>query len=188
MNTRETILAAALQILEEGGSDQLSTRAVCTAAKVTAPTLYHHFGSADGLLSAAMSSVAEAFLASKRSAVTSDDPATALCEGWDDYVRFAASRPRLYAAVMARILGGATIEAAEEGHAELTRRVRALADQNALMIPADQAIALVWASANAAALLYVSALMRDLAPPSDQIIAALRDTALAALYNPRSDH
>jgi hypothetical protein len=36
-------------------------------------------------------------------------------EGWDDYVRFSAERPRLYAAMMARVLRGAAIPAVVAG-------------------------------------------------------------------------
>jgi hypothetical protein len=54
------------------------------------------------------------FLESKKTAVKSPDPVTALREGWDDYVRFAAPRPRLYGAMMSRVLNGARIPAAEE--------------------------------------------------------------------------
>src|SRR5580704_18320781 len=111
MNTRATLLAAALKVLEDEGEAQFSTRAVCALANVTAPTLYHHFGSADGLLSAAMTEAFGQFLASKKAAVQSSDPETALRQGWDDYVRFAAARPRLYAAMMSRILKGGHIPA-----------------------------------------------------------------------------
>lgn len=83
----------ALKVLENEGEAQFSTPAVCVLAHVTAPTLYHHYGSADGLLSAAMTAAFAQFLASKKAAVQSSDPITALREGWDDYVRFAAARP-----------------------------------------------------------------------------------------------
>ena len=54
MDTRDALVAAALTVLERDGEGQFSTRAVCAIANVTAPTLYHHFGNANGLLSAAM--------------------------------------------------------------------------------------------------------------------------------------
>jgi AcrR family transcriptional regulator len=181
VNTRETILAAALRILEEGGSEHFSTRAVCARAGVTAPTLYHQFGSADGLLSAAMVAVLEEFLASKRAAVRSADPETALREGWDDYVRFASARPRLFAATFARLLGGARIAAAEEGQAELRRLVQAVQDEGRLALSVEAAVDLVWASASAAALLSVMALLRDAPPPEAEAIVALREAAMAAL-------
>ena len=69
MSMRETLLAAALKVLEEGGEAQFSTRAVCAVAKVSAPTLYHHYGSADGLLSAAMTEAFSQFLQSKQAAI-----------------------------------------------------------------------------------------------------------------------
>jgi len=68
VNTRETLVAAALKVLEQDGEAQFSTRAVCAIANVTAPTLYHHFGNADGLLSAAMAEVFVQFLESKKAA------------------------------------------------------------------------------------------------------------------------
>ena len=92
MDTRDTLLNAALKVLEEEGEEQFSTRRICAIAKVTAPTLYHHFGNADGLLSAAMAEAFAQFLASKKAATQSANPVTALREGWDDYVRFAAAR------------------------------------------------------------------------------------------------
>ena len=117
MDTRTALLAAALKVLEEAGEAQFSTRSVCAIANVTAPTLYHHYGSADGLLSAAIAEAFAQFLESKRAAVQSADPVIALREGWDDYVRFAAARPRLYVAMISRVLGGATIPAAEQAGA-----------------------------------------------------------------------
>ena len=54
MDTRQNACGLALKILEQEGDAQFSTRAVCAIANVTAPTLYHHFGSADGLVSAAV--------------------------------------------------------------------------------------------------------------------------------------
>ncbi len=113
MDTRETLVAAALAILEEEGAAQFSTRAVCAIANVTAPTLYHHFGSADGLLSAAVAEAFRQFLENKKLAKHSSNPAIALRQGWDNYVRFAAERPRLYAAMIGRVLLGATIPAAD---------------------------------------------------------------------------
>lgn len=181
MSTRDTILAAALQVLEEGGASQFSTRTVCGLAKVTAPTLYHHFGSADGLLSAAMAEGFRQFLLSKRAAIQSSDPATALREGWDDYVRFAAARPRLFAAVMGRLLDGAEIAAAAEGQASLTGLVTALSETGHLTLPADTAADLVWASANAAAMLHITAHNRNAPPPTAETITTIRDAAFSAL-------
>ena len=132
MNTHDILLDAALKVLEEDGEAQFSTRKVCAIANVTAPTLYHHYGSADGLLSAAMAEAFGQFLESKKAVVRSADPVAVLREGWNDYVRFAATRPRLYAAMMSRVLDGADIPAAEQAFALLLARIAAIAAKGRL--------------------------------------------------------
>jgi AcrR family transcriptional regulator len=181
MNTRATLLAAALKVLEDEGEAQFSTRAVCALANVTAPTLYHHYGSADGLLSAAMTAAFSQFLESKKAAVQSADPVTALREGWDDYVRFAAARPRLYAAMMSRVLNGAQIPAAEQAFALLIERVSAIAAQGRLALAVAAAADLLWASANAASLLYVTAQLRKTSMPGPLVLKDIRESAIHAI-------
>lgn len=184
MSTRETLLSAALKVLEEGGEAQFSTRAVCAMAKVTAPTLYHHYGSADGLLSAAMTEAFAQFLQSKQAAIQSDDPETALRQGWDDYVHFAAARPRLYAAMIGRVLQGARIPAAEQAFALLIRHIQAVAGEGRLAVPAQAAADLMWSSVNAASLLHVTARLRDAQPPAPAVVASIREHALQAVFLP----
>lgn len=186
MDTRAALLTAALKVLEDEGEAQFSTRAVCALAKVTAPTLYHHYGSADGLLSAAMTEAFSQFLESKKAAVKSRDPVTALREGWDDYVRFAAARPRLYAAMMSRVLSGAQIPAAEEAFALLIERVAPIAADGRLALAVAAAADLLWASANAASLLYVTAQLRKTAMPTRAVLRNIRENALRAILTTQS--
>jgi AcrR family transcriptional regulator len=184
MDTRATLLAAALKVLEEEGEARFSTRAVCAIANVTAPTLYHHYRSADGLLSAAMAEAFAQFLESKKTAVQSLDPVTALREGWDDYVRFAAARPRLYAAMMSRILKGGQIPAAEQAFALLVQRIAAVAAEGRLACTVEAAADLGWASANAASLLHVTAELRKTAPPTSAVLEDIRESAMQSILNP----
>jgi AcrR family transcriptional regulator len=186
MDTRETLVAAALKVLEQEGETQFSTRAVCAIADVTAPTLYHHFGNADGLLSAAITEAFAQFLQSKKAAVQSLAPATALGQGWDNYVHFAAARPRLYAAMMGRILKGGHIPAAEQGFALLKSNIEAIAAEDRLAVTVEAAVDLVWATATAAALLHLTAQLRKETPPDPTVIDRLRDQAMQALLTPRS--
>jgi AcrR family transcriptional regulator len=186
MNTRETLLVAALKVLENEGEAQFSTRAVCALANVTAPTLYHHYGSADGLLSAAMTEAFSQFLESKKAAVQSPDPVKALREGWDDYVRFAAARPRLYAAMMSRVLNGAQIPAAEQAFALLIERITAIAADGRLALAIPAAADLLWASANAASLLYVTAQLRSTAMPTALVLKGIRENAMQAILTTKS--
>ncbi|WP_448115974.1 TetR/AcrR family transcriptional regulator [Mesorhizobium amorphae] len=179
-------MAAALKILEEEGEDQFSTRNVCAIANVTAPTLYHHYGSADGLLSAAIAEAFAQFLESKKAAVQSSDPVTALREGWDDYVRFAAARPRLYAVMMGRVLKGGQMPAAEEAYALLIERIAAIAAESRLALAVEVAADLIWASANAASLLHVTARLRKTPPPTAAVVESIRENAMQAILNSHS--
>jgi len=186
MDTRATLLTAALKVLEDEGEAQFSTRAVCALANVTAPTLYHHYGCADGLLSAAMAEAFSQFLDSKKAAVKSTEPITALREGWDDYVRFAASRPRLYAAMLSRVLQGAQIPAAQQGFALLNERIAAIEAHGRLAVTVAVAADLMWASANAASMLYVTAQLRNTAPPTTDVLEGIRESAVGAILTPES--
>jgi AcrR family transcriptional regulator len=186
MSTRDILLAAALKVLEEEGEAQFSTRAVCALANVTAPTLYHHYGSADGLLSAAMTEAFSQFLESKKAAVQSPDPLTALRGGWDDYVRFAAARPRLYAAMMSRVLNGAQMPAAEQAFALLIERITAIATNGRLALAVAAAADLVWASANAASMLHVTAELRKTAMPTPVVLKDIRENAMRVILKPKT--
>ena len=187
MDTRVALLAAALKVLEDEGEAQFSTRAVCALAKVTAPTLYHHYGSADGLLSAAMAEAFSQFLDSKKAAVKSTDPVTALREGWDDYVRFAAARPRLYAAMMSRVLQGAQLPAAQQAFTLLIERIATIEAQGRLALTVMAAADLMWASANAASLLYVTAQLHNTAPPTTDVLEDIRENAVGTILTPESE-
>lgn len=186
MDTRSTLLAAALKLLEEEGEAQFSTRSVCAIANVTAPTLYHHYGSADGLLSAAIAEAFAQFLESKRAAVQSADPVIAIREGWDDYVHFAAARPRLYAAMISRVLDGATISAAKQAFALLIERIAAIESRGRLALTVEAAADLMWASANAASLLHVTAQLREAPPPSSAVLEQTRENAMRTILTSES--
>jgi AcrR family transcriptional regulator len=185
MDTRESLIAAALKVLEEQGEATFSTRAVQDIAKVSAPTLYHHFGNADGILSAALAEAFAQFLQSKQQAAKkSADPVTALVLGWDDYVQFAAARPRLYAAMLSRVLQGGQIPAAEQAFQLLLDQLQAIAAQGRLAIKVEAAADRMWASANAASLLHVMARLRKVSPPSRAVLKDLRESALKSILSP----
>jgi AcrR family transcriptional regulator len=184
MDTRESLIAAALTVLEEEGEATFSTRAVLAIAKVSAPTLYHHFGNADGILSAALAEAFTQFLQSKQAVEQSADPITKLVDGWDDYVRFAAARPRLYAAMLSRVLQGGQIPAAEQSFYLLLEQLRAVEAQGRLAMPVEAAADRMWASANAASLLHVTARLRKAPPPGEAVLTDLRESALKSILSP----
>jgi AcrR family transcriptional regulator len=178
MDTKDRLAAVALAVIEADGVAGFSTRAVCDRARVSAPTLYHHFRDADDVISAAVSLGFEQFLARKKAQLRTPDPVTDVMSGWDDYVDFARERPRLYAAMSARTMEGRNIAAARASRGHLEAKLQRLAEARPLGLEVPELADLIWATAHGAALLCVTAAPRA---PSREAIAALRDAALAAL-------
>ncbi len=54
MNTREKILISAVELFAARGFDAVGVQEVATKSGITKPTLYHYFGSKNGLLKAVM--------------------------------------------------------------------------------------------------------------------------------------
>lgn len=178
MDTKTRLTRIALAVIEAEGLAGFSTRAVCDRADVTAPTLYHHFGDADGLVSAAVSLGYEQFLERKKAQARTRDPVADVMAGWDDYVAFAQERPRLYAAMTARVMEGRRIAAARESRLHLEAKLQRLAEARPLALSTCALADVMWASAHAAALLHVASAPRA---PSPEAIAALREAAHTAL-------
>jgi DNA-binding transcriptional regulator YbjK len=65
------LIDEAAALLEERGVAGFATRPVCERADVTAPTLRHRFGGADGLNSPAVASVAPGVTSAKAAAAGS---------------------------------------------------------------------------------------------------------------------
>jgi AcrR family transcriptional regulator len=147
-STGETILEAAADILERVGSEGLSTRAVCAAAKVTAPTLYHHFGDKAGLLNALLSNGIADFMSRKRLNHTTNDPLADLRRGWDGWIEFAIARPTLFGLMVEQSLKQP--ELAREAQSNMRRDVARLHAQKKLRrgLDADAAALAVQAAAN----------------------------------------
>jgi AcrR family transcriptional regulator len=165
MDTKSRLAAEALAVIEAEGLAGFSTRAVCERAEVTAPTLYHHFGD-------------EQFLERKKAQARTRDPLADVMSGWDDYVAFARERPRLYAAMTARILQGSRIAAARESRLHLEEKLARLAEVRATAMSVRALADFMWATAHAASLLHVAAAPRV---PAPEAIAALRQAALDGL-------
>ena len=181
MEARDRLVYAALDLIEAEGERGFSTRAACDRASVTAPTLYHHFKDADGLINAAVMLAFEQFLGRKLRRKPVADASADLMAGWDDYVAFARERPRVYAAMTSRVLQGADIPAADAGRANLMSKLAALAAAGRLTLPVASAADLVWSTAHAAALLHVTA-----APQAANraAVSALRKSAAGVIREP----
>jgi AcrR family transcriptional regulator len=98
MSVKTRILEAAADLLAHSPDADISTRAVCERAGVTAPTLYHHFGDKEHLLSAVVDFGWAAFLESKRTvaAVVHTHVADDIRAGWENHLEFARKNPNFY--------------------------------------------------------------------------------------------
>src|ERR1700735_1643845 len=98
MTLRPPLLETAAGLLAQAADGDVSTRAICDAAGVTAPTLYHHFGDKDGLLAAVVDFGWAAFLETKLAvaAVVHDHVADDVRAGGDNHLEFARENPNFY--------------------------------------------------------------------------------------------
>ena len=91
---------AAAKLPGAANGAEVSTRAICERAGAQAPTLYHHFGSKQGLFDAVITHGFKQFLA-ERAASDQDhdrDPIPAdIRQGWDLHVRYGLENPTFYA-------------------------------------------------------------------------------------------
>ena len=102
LKTEAALLRAAEVLLEREGPDGVTTRAVCDAANVKAPTLYHYFGDKNGLLDALLARGLETFLKRKQAGPETADPLKDLITGWESFIGFALERPQLFRLMVRR--------------------------------------------------------------------------------------
>ncbi|MFT3708798.1 MAG: TetR/AcrR family transcriptional regulator [Archangium sp.] len=139
---RERILAAASKLIAQGGVEAATTRAVATAAKVQAPTLYRMFGDKRGLLAAVVEDAMRRYVAQKTAKKPNPDPLEDLRDGWDLHIEFGLSHPGLIA-IMSSDPTPASRTSAAEGEGILRRRIQNLARAGRLRVPEQRAIDLV---------------------------------------------
>ncbi|MFJ9296397.1 TetR/AcrR family transcriptional regulator [Streptomyces asoensis] len=146
-SARRRIVEAAVELLESGGPEAVSTRAVAAAAGVQPPAIYRHFGDKDGLLEAVAEYGYAQFLESKRARLdpSPEDPVEELRRGWDMVVEFGVSRPELFT-VMNRATGSGPDAAHRAGLEILHGRVRRLAAAGWLRVDENLAAQIIQAT------------------------------------------
>lgn len=95
-SARDRLLHAAAEMMDRSGERALSTRAVCERAAVSAPTLYHHFGSKQGLIDAVIGHGFSQYVDVATPVEEVSDPLDAVRIGWDRHVAFGLEHPRFY--------------------------------------------------------------------------------------------
>ncbi|MCX2731463.1 TetR/AcrR family transcriptional regulator [Saccharopolyspora sp. NFXS83] len=180
---RERIIDAASALLAGGGPDAMTTRAVCAAAGVQAPTIYRFFGDKGGLLDAVTERVFASFV-QRESWSARRDPVEDLRRGWDLHVRFGIENPAAYAAVhgQPRSAGGPS---ARRQAAELfAGPIRRIARTGRLLVPESRATRLVHAAATGATLELIGTAAPDRDPGLGDLV---REAAIASIVGAGPD-
>lgn len=178
--TRSKIVAAAAQLLVEGGRDAVTTRAVSASAGVQAPTIYRLFDDKAGLLDAVVEHGFIAYLEDKVRPHSGADPVEALRAGWDVHVGFGLSNPALYSLMYGEPRPGTHSRAADLAYDSLRDRVREIAKVGRLGLTEAHAVRLIHASACGT----VFALLQVAEDERDMTVSTLaRETCIAAVTN-----
>ncbi|MFD8753265.1 TetR/AcrR family transcriptional regulator [Kitasatospora sp. NPDC059577] len=178
-NPRRRIVEAAVELLENGGPDAVSTRAVAAAAGTQPPAIYRLFGDKEGLLEAVAEHGYAQFLERKRAQLdpASQDPVEELRRGWDVVVEFGVSRPELFA-VMSRATSPGSDAAHRSGLEILHGRVRRLAAGGWLRVDEELAAQIIRATGEGAVTTWHST-------PADRrnpaLLTVLRESMVAAV-------
>lgn len=104
--TRRRLVEAAADLISASPGQDVPLRAICDAAGVKLPTLYHYFGSKSGLLDAVVNHGFDLYLEVKGRGESTGDVIQDLREGWDAHVRFGLSNPAFYALMYGQVSPG----------------------------------------------------------------------------------
>ena len=175
--TRDRLLAAAAELLDEAAGEDVSTRAICDRAGVRSPTLYHHFGSKERLLEAVVSHGLREFLDGVDEP-PADDPVAHVREAWDLHVQFGLENPSFYALVYGRTRPGRPCAVVADLRAMVLRALEPAARHGRLRVTPEDAAAQIVAAGSGVALTLIAQPPehRDLA-----LSAQVRDAILASL-------
>jgi AcrR family transcriptional regulator len=144
-------------LLANSADADISTRAACEAAGVTAPTLYHHFGDKDGLLAAVVEFGWASFLESKRNiaAVVHQHVADDIRAGWDNHMEFARENPNFYKLMWSPGVA-ANSTAFQDAYQILYNRMELGASRGQLRVSPERAAQMIMAATTGAALSAIS--------------------------------
>jgi len=157
VTVKTRILEAASELLAHSADADVSTRATCEAAGVTAPTLYHHFGDKEGLLAAVVDFGWAVFLESKRetAAVVHAHVADDIRAGWDNHLEFARENPNFYKLMWSPGVS-ADSAAFREAYQMLYDRLELGASRGQLRVSVETAARMVMSATTGAALSLIS--------------------------------
>ncbi|WP_374023744.1 TetR/AcrR family transcriptional regulator [Mycobacterium sp. HNNTM2301] len=133
---RTLLLDAARELLMAQPRHEPSTRDLYEAAGVAAPTLYHHFGTKEGLLDAVAEQAFGEYLKRKQSMPRSGDLIADFGAGWDLHIEFGVVNPVLYTLIYSP---GRTSTAAVTADEHLRSSLQRMDDAGLLQVEVDTA-------------------------------------------------
>ncbi len=174
--TRGRLLRAAADLIAAAPGEAVPLRAICDAASVQLPTLYHFFGSKEGLLDAVVEHGFEKYLAEKEAHEPSGDPIQDIREGWDAHVAFGLTNPGFYALMYGQVTPGRRPAGQERPAKVLLGLVREADRRGRLVVAPEQAADHVL-TAN------VGVTLRQIVTgkPDPGLTVAMREATLAAI-------
>jgi AcrR family transcriptional regulator len=151
------IIEAAAALLAKSVDGDVSTREICDAAGVTAPTLYHYFRDKEGLLRAVVDFGWTTFLESKRTvaAVVHDHIGDDIRAGWNNHVEFAVKNPNFYRLMWSPGVAPNSV-ALREAHRLLYDRMKLGASRGQLRVSPAMAARIVMSATVGAALALIT--------------------------------
>ncbi|WP_110205320.1 TetR/AcrR family transcriptional regulator [Nocardioides daejeonensis] len=175
-DTRQELLEAAAALISDAPGQDVPLRAICDRVGVKLPTLYHFFGSKDGLLESVIDYGFESYLALKRAAEPTGDPIEDIRRGWDTHARFGLDHAGFYALMYGQVTPHRRPSAAAAPHAALVELCRTAYADGRLAVTAEEAADHVLAANVGVTLFLITAEEPDLA-----LSAQVRDATIAAI-------
>ncbi|MGP9489209.1 TetR/AcrR family transcriptional regulator [Glutamicibacter sp. AOP12-B1-11] len=175
-HTRERLILAAADLIAAAPGEEFSLRAVCETVGVKMPTLYHFFGSKQGLIDAVIKHGFDLYLGEKSSMESSGDPIHDIRVGWDAHVAFGLANPGFYSLMYGKVQPGYSPEAQSRPSEILLGLTTRAATQGRLAVPAQQAAAHILVTNIGVTLRQIV-----LAAPDPTLSQAVREGAISAI-------
>lgn len=99
VDMRQRFVDVTTLLVRKNGLAAVSTRDICNAVGVTAPSLYHYFGDLGQLHAAVIEDAFSNYYAFWKDRSNTDDPFQRVRDGWDSYIAFSLAEPELYCIV-----------------------------------------------------------------------------------------
>lgn len=171
---RDRILDAAQRLLDEGGPEAMSTRAVSAAAGVQAPAIYRLFTDKQGLLDAVTDRRFREYVEQKTTRERAADPVDDLRRGWDLHLAFGLANPAVYAAIYGTPRAGDPAPAVRRSDEILLGMMERIAAAGRLRLDARTAARVVQGASHGTTLLLI-------ATPPDERDLTVADVAREAV-------